>query len=117
MSLNLNKVILTGNATKDAELVKNDKITVVKFSVAVNRSYKDKGGKWVNDVDYFPVRAYNELAEYLAEEIKKGSSLEVIGSLRQNSFTVNDQNRSEIYIELNNKSDIVVNTKQPKEEV
>ena len=73
----MNKIIIKGNLTKDADFTKakKDKHAVAKFSVAVNRSYnKDK-------VDFFYCTAFGKTAEFVDEYFEKGMPVLISGRM------------------------------------
>jgi single-strand DNA-binding protein len=85
----MNKVILIGNLTKDIELTKTENdISIAKFSIAVNRKYKNKDGE--HDVDFFQITAWRELAELCAKFLKKGDKVGVSGELHISSYENKD---------------------------
>jgi len=104
----LNKVQIEGNLAADAKLTDNEKVTVLNFTVAVNRSYKDRNDEWQSAVDYVAVKVFNDHAKELEELLKKGVAVKLTGSLRQNSFTVDNQTRYELFVLLTNKKNISI---------
>ena len=94
----MNKVILIGNLTKDAELsfVKGTGSAITKFNLAVSRGYKDK-----NETDFINCVVFGKIAENVAQYTAKGSKVAVEGSLRINNYTDKDGNKrsfTEIYV-------------------
>ena len=81
----LNSIILEGNLTKDGEL-KNTSFSVCSLSVAVNRSYKNKDGEWVDEVSFFDVDCFGTMADVAAKKAKKGRGLRVVGRLKQDRW-------------------------------
>ena len=77
-----NKVILIGNLGKDPEVRHLDGgVSVAKFSLATNESYKDKSGEWVQKTEWHDIVLWRGLAEKAERELKKGSSAFVEGKL------------------------------------
>jgi single-strand DNA-binding protein len=70
--------VVVGNVGGDPELryTKNGK-AVVSFSLAVNKSWKDKDGEWQTVTTWFKVTAWDRLAERIAENIQKGDVVTV----------------------------------------
>lgn len=87
-NLNLNKVIIAGRLTADPELKQTQSgISVVTFTVAVNRQYsKDEQ----READFLNVTAWRTTADFVARYFKKGSAICVCGSLRTRSYTAQD---------------------------
>jgi len=87
MSASLNRIILIGNLTADPELRYTPGGTArVKFSVAVNRQFKDASGKLQDEVTFVPIVVWGAQAENCANYLRKGRSIAVEGRLRIDSF-------------------------------
>ena len=83
----LNSLILEGNLVKDPVLSEpSTGFKVCKFSIAVNRFYKNKQSEGVEEVSFFEVEAYGNVAESCAKFGKKGRGLRVVGRLKQNAW-------------------------------
>ncbi len=81
----MNKVILIGNLTKDPELcTTNNGTPYSKFSIAVQREYKDDKGE--RQADYFYCTAWRTVAENVCKYCKKGNKICVSGSLTNRSY-------------------------------
>lgn len=81
----MNQVIIEGKLVKNPEfkVFKDDK-AFCKFTVAVNKSYKDrKKDVWVEEVSYFLVETWRGLAEVCRKYLEKGRGVRVIGELKQ----------------------------------
>ena len=85
----MNNVLLTGRLTQDAALKYTPQGTaVVSFSLAVNKSWKDKSsGEWKEEVSYFDASYFGKQAEDMAREMQKGVSVIVQGYLKQDRWT------------------------------
>ena len=82
----MNKVILTGNLTRDPEVKYSASgMTYVRVGIAVNRFSKEK-----NAVDFFNLVAFDKTAEFLGKYFAKGSKILIDGQLRTNSYTDKD---------------------------
>lgn len=87
MSASLNRVILIGNLTADPELRYTPGGTArVRFSIAVNRQFKDAAGKLQEEVTFVPIVVWGAQAENCANYLRKGRSIAVEGRLRIDSF-------------------------------
>ncbi len=86
-NLNLNKVIIGGRLSTDPELKQTQSgISVCSFSVAVNR--RTKPGE-EQKADFFNVNAWRQTADFVARYFKKGSSICIVGTLQNSSWTDN----------------------------
>ena len=84
----MNKVILAGRLTKDPETrvapTKNGDMTVVKFSLAVNRDYKQDNGP---SADFFDCVIFGKRADVIAKYFHRGSRINVAGRIENNNWT------------------------------
>ena len=87
-NFNFNKVILGGRLTSDIELKTTPSgVSVCSFSLAVNRKYSKEGEQ---QADFINCQAWRSTAEFISKYFKKGSSLCVVGSLQQRTWTDKD---------------------------
>ena len=95
MSLNLNKVVLAGRITADPELKQTPSgVSVLSFSIAVNRSYVSKSSEQgERQADFINVVAWRQTAEFIAKYFKKGSAICVSGSIQTRSWNDNNGNK------------------------
>ncbi len=83
----INKVMLFGNLTRDPELrALPSGMNVVNFTVATNRTYKDRDGKKQEQTDFHNVVVFGRQADTVNQYMKKGSSLFVEGRLQTRSW-------------------------------
>jgi single-strand DNA-binding protein len=79
---NINRVIITGNLTRDPELRSLQSGTAVcKLRVAVNSRRKDQSGEWVDKPNYFDVTVWGAQGENCATYLSKGRPVAVDGRL------------------------------------
>ena len=84
-NFNFNKVIIGGRLTAEPELkTTRSGISVVSFSVAVNR--KTKPGE-EQKTDFFNITAWRQTAEFVSRYFHKGSSICIVGTLQNSSWT------------------------------
>ena len=92
-NFNLNKVMLGGRLTADPELKQTQNgIQVASFSIAVNRRFRSNDNQQPT-TDFFNVTAWRALAEHVARYYKKGSSIFVIGTIQNRSWTDQQGNK------------------------
>lgn len=84
----MNKVIISGNITKDLELrsTKNGK-KFLGFSIAVNEGTKDKP-----ITNFFNCNAWEQNAEFINKYFSKGRKILIEGTLRTNKYK-NDEGK------------------------
>ena len=99
-SNDLNKVILIGRLTRDAELKYNTKGTAIAdVSFANNRSVK-KTRQRETEVSYFDASIYGKSAENLKPYLTKGKTIAIAGHLKQDRWEKDGQKFSRIKIEV-----------------
>ena len=87
----INKAMIYGNLTRDPEVRALPNGTqVASFSVATNRTYKDKNGAKQEQVDYHNVVTFARQAEVVAQYLRKGSSVYVEGRIQTRSWDDKD---------------------------
>jgi single-strand DNA-binding protein len=59
-------------------------VQTARFTVAVNRSYKNDKGEY--EADFIPVVAWRKLAELCSQYVHKGSLVAVQGEIRTRSY-------------------------------
>ncbi len=83
----LNKAMVYGNLTRDPELkVLPSGTQVCSFSIATNRTYKDKEGNKQDQVEYHNVVAFARLAEIIGQYLKKGRAIYIEGRMQTRSW-------------------------------
>src|SRR3954463_8421885 len=84
---NINRVIITGNLTRDPELRSTAGGTAVcSLRVAVNSRRKDDGGQWVDKPNYFDVTVWGAQGENCAQYLAKGRPVAVDGRLNWREY-------------------------------
>jgi single-strand DNA-binding protein len=91
-NLNLNKVILGGRLTADAELKTTPSgVSVCSFSLAINRKYVKQGEQ--PQTDFINCVAWRTTAEFISKYFKKGSCICISGSIQTRNYTDNNGNK------------------------
>lgn len=86
-----NTVTLIGNAVTVPELrFLTSGTAVASFSLAVDRSWKNKSGDWEKYTSFFDVECKYDLAEHVAESVARGMRVIVTGRLNQRSWETNE---------------------------
>jgi single-strand DNA-binding protein len=81
--VNINRVVLTGNLTRDPELRStNSGTSVCGLRIAVNTRRKDPStGDWTDKANYFDVTVWGAQGENCAQYLQKGRPVAVDGRL------------------------------------
>ncbi|MBP6930260.1 single-stranded DNA-binding protein [Patescibacteria group bacterium] len=92
--LNLNRVMILGNATRapESRFTPNGK-EVANFAVATNRRWKDQTGNFQEQTEFHEVVAWGALAGISKQIIQKGSKLYVEGRLQTRTWETPDGNK------------------------
>ena len=81
--MNLNKLFLAGNLTRDPEMRYTPKGSAIcGFGLAVNRKWKTETGDEKEEVTFVDVTAFGKQAEVIAQYLKKGNPLFLEGRLK-----------------------------------
>ncbi len=111
----MNSTSFIGRLTRDIELTTtNSGIFVAKFSIAVDRRFKNSDGEKVTD--FFNCIAWRGLAENMAKYCKKGSKVYVSGELQNSSWEAEDGTKK-YKTELNVSECEFLNTKNKEESI
>jgi single-strand DNA-binding protein len=89
--MNLNKVMIIGNLTRDPE-VRNTPtgIPVSSFSVATNFIWTDQSGQRQEKAEFHNVIAWRRLAEICGQYLRKGSKVYIEGRLQTRDWVGQD---------------------------
>ena len=98
---NDNSVTLTGNITRDPELrFTPSGQAVATFGLAVNRRWQNRQtNEWEEQVSFFDVKCWAQMAENVSESLSRGTRVVVSGRLEQRSWeTDNGDKRSKVEV-------------------
>jgi len=92
---NINRVIITGNLTRDPELRSTPSgMSVCSLRVACNTRRKDgASGEWVDKPNYFDVTIWGRQGENAAQYLSKGRPVAIDGRLEWREFQDKDGNK------------------------
>ena len=90
---NINRVVMTGNLTRDPELRStNSGTSVCGLRIACNTRRKDASGNWVDKPNYFDVTVWGAQGENCAQYLSKGRPVAIDGRLEWREFTDKEGN-------------------------
>ncbi len=90
----LNQAEIVGNVSRDPELRQTPNgNSVVSFGVATNYSWKDRSGETQEKTEFHNVVAWDELAQSIADTLKKGRKVYIRGRLQTRSWETPDGNK------------------------
>ena len=94
----MNTVLLTGRATKEADVRQVGQYTVAKFTLAVDRPFVK--GKEKQPADFFKIEAWGKQAEK-ASKICRGIKVFVSGSLKLSTWEKDGKKHYEVSVTAN----------------
>jgi single-strand DNA-binding protein len=101
--MNLNKVFIIGNLTRDPELrAIPSGVSVATIGVATNRIWKSPSGEKKSDVQFHNVVVFGKQAEIVNQYLNKGSMVMIEGRLQTRMWDAQDgtkRSRTEIIAE------------------
>ncbi len=89
--MTLNKMMIIGNLGADPELryTPGGK-AVTDLRVAVNDNRKGPDGEWIEETLWFRVSVWEQAAERMAEQLRKGNKIYAEGQLRAREYEARD---------------------------
>jgi single-strand DNA-binding protein len=102
--MNINRVVLTGNLTRDPEmLATGNGVTVCKLGIAVNTRRKNSSsGDWEEKPNFFRITVFGRQAESCERYLKKGRAVAIDGRLEWSQYERDGQKRDSIDIIADN---------------
>ena len=92
--MSVNRVILVGHLGKDPEVkYMANETAVCNFSIATNRSYKDKAGERVEQIEWHNITFFGKQAEVIKEYLKKGNQIYIEGRIQTTQSEKDGQTR------------------------
>ena len=94
---NINRVVLTGNLTRDPELRSTPSgMSVCSLRIASNTRRKDNStGEWIDKPNYFSVTVWGAQGENCARFLSKGRPVAIDGRLEWREWTAQDGGKRE----------------------
>lgn len=85
--MSINRVMITGNLTRDAELRSTPSGTaVLNLGVAVNDRRRNQNGEWEDYANFIDCTMFGRRAEGLAQYLTKGTKVAIEGRLHYSSW-------------------------------
>jgi len=86
----INRVILVGNLTRDAESTSGPSTTLTRMRLATNAVWRDGDGNRQESAEFHSVVAFGKLAEICAQYCLKGRRVYIEGRLRAREYDGSD---------------------------
>jgi single-strand DNA-binding protein len=101
--MNINRVVLTGNLTRDPEVRTTPSgLAVCKLGIAVNGRRKNSDGVWEEKANFFNVTVFGKQGENCGQYLKKGRPVAIDGRLEWSQWETDGQKRSSVDIIADN---------------
>jgi len=89
--MNLNKVFIMGNLTRDPELkTLPSGSSVANFGIATNRVWRNQQGEKQEEVQFHNIVVFGKQADTVSQYLKKGGSVLVEGRLQTRNWEAQD---------------------------
>ncbi len=105
MAININKVLLGGNLTRDPEVkFTASNQAICNFGVATNRRWKSPEGELKEEVTFVDCEAWGKTAEFIGKYFTKGRPIFIEGRLKLDEWTdkATNQKRSKLRVTVDN---------------
>lgn len=101
--MSINRVLISGNLTRDPELRATASGTeVLAFGIAVNDRRKNpKTNEWEDYPNFIDCTMFGNRCKYFGERLSKGSKVFVDGSLRWSQWEKDGQKRTKVEVIVN----------------
>lgn len=98
--MSINKVVITGNLTRDAEVrTTSGGTTVSNIGVAVNDRVRNSStGEWEDYANFINCVIFGKRAEGISPYLKKGMKVAIEGRLRYSAWETEGQKRNKIEV-------------------
>src|SRR2546430_10482134 len=97
--MNINRVVLTGNLTRDPDLrATPGGLAICKLGIAVNTRRKNSDGQWEAKPNSFSLTVFGRQAESCHNFLKKGRPVAIDGRLEWSSWETDGQKRESVDI-------------------
>ena len=97
--MNINRVVMTGNLTKDPDLRSTPNgLAICKLRVACNTRRRNGAGDWEEKPNFFDVTVFGGQGERCKQYLSKGRAVAVDGRLEWREYEVEGQKRQSVDI-------------------
>lgn len=95
----LNKIVIVGRMTKDAQIYEKEDNKIATFCVATERNYKDDNNEI--STDYLLCKAFGKTATNIEKYTSQGTLVGITGQMRSSKYEKEGQTHfvTELYVE------------------
>src|SRR5882757_7118550 len=97
---NINRVIITGNLTRDPELRAAGSTSVCSLRIACNGRRRTAEGVWEDQPNYFDVTVWGAQGENCAKYLSKGRGVAIDGRLHWREWTDKDSGKNRSAVDI-----------------
>lgn len=96
----LNKIVIVGRMTKDAQIYEKEDNKIATFCVATERNYKDDNNEISSD--YLLCKAFGKTATNIEKYTSQGTLVGITGQMRSRKYEKEGQTHfvTELYVEI-----------------
>ena len=95
----LNSIILEGNMVKDTEVSKLPNGTsVAEMTIAVKHTFKNANEEFVEEVSFFEIKAYGNVADICEKYATKDRGIRIVGRLWQERWEADGKKHSKVFV-------------------
>lgn len=95
----LNQIILEGNMVKDTEVSKlPNGSTVAEMTIAVKRTYRNANGEDADEVSFFEIKAFGNIADICEKYATKDRGIRIVGRLKQERYEADGRTHSKVVV-------------------
>lgn len=99
--MSINKVVISGNLTRDAELAQlQNGTSLLRLGVAVNERRKNANGEWEDYANFVDCTVWGKRAEALERYLSKGTKVCIEGRLHYSSWEKDGMRRSKLDVNV-----------------
>lgn len=112
----MNSCKFLGRLTDNLKLEKTEGgVSMLRFSIAVSRKYKDKNKKQIEEVNFLNMIAWDSGAELIEKYFKKGDPIIIDAAAKQERWQKDGKNHSAIVFRVNSFDFVPFNCKKDDE--
>ncbi len=91
----MNKAIIMGRLTRDAQITRNqrnggEELAIARYTLAVERRFAKNNGDNQQTADFISCVAFGKAAEFVEKYCRQGTKLAVVGRIQTGSYTNKD---------------------------
>ena len=94
----LNSIILEGNVIDTNVSKMPNGTSVAEMTIAVKRTYKNANGEFAEEVSFFEIKAYGNVADICEKYATKDRGIRIVGRLKQERYEADGKLHSKVVV-------------------